>query len=307
MTDAANGRPVVLGLDFGGTKIAVAVADADGRLLRKAVLATDPSRGAGWNLERALDSAHTLLRDEDGAILTGVGAATFGVPEDARILLAPAIPGWEALALARELRAAFDCAAVTVDTDVKAAALAELRLGALAGCRHAVYLNLGTGLAAALVVDGAVVLGENGAAGEIGYSLVEPSDVLRERHLVLEDVAGGIGVAAAAERATGRRMAASGVFELEGSEPLLAAVVEQFIEQLAFHLVNLSVALNPSRIAVGGGIVRAWPRIEPTLRRALAIGVPFPPELVVAAFPFDAPLVGAVLRAVDATAGGGGR
>jgi glucokinase len=58
--------------------------------------------------------------------------------------------------------------------------------------------------------------------------------------------------------------------------------------------------VNPARIAVGGGIVRSWARIRPPLQRALQSGTPFPPELVVAHFPYDAPLLGAVAMAVDA-------
>ena len=60
---------------------------------------------------------------------------------------------------------------VTMATDVKAAALAEARWGALAGVDPGVYLNLGTGLAAAIVAGGRVLAGANGAAGEIGYNL----------------------------------------------------------------------------------------------------------------------------------------
>ena len=64
-----------------------------------------------------------------------------------------------------------------VATDVKAAATAEARWGALAGYDPAIYLNLGTGLGAAIVVDGRVVKGAHGASGEIGYNLVDAGDV----------------------------------------------------------------------------------------------------------------------------------
>ena len=62
-------------------------------------------------------------------------------------------------------------------TDAKAAAQAEMRWGALAGCDPAVYLNLGTGLSAAIVAGGQVLSGRNGAAGEIGYNLRGTGDV----------------------------------------------------------------------------------------------------------------------------------
>ena len=65
-------------------------------------------------------------------------------------------------------------------------------------------------------------------------------------------------------------------------------------------MVNLAICLNPARIAVGGGMVRSWDRLRPGLQDALSAGVPFPPELVAARFPSDAPLIGAVALAVDA-------
>ena len=60
------------------------------------------------------------------------------------------------------------------------------------------------------------------------------------------------------------------------------------------HVVNLAIAVDPVRIAVGGGMMRSWSVIEPTLRAALEAAVPFPPELVAAQFPYDAPLIGAL-------------
>ena len=277
--------PIVLGLDFGGSKIAAAAAAPDGRRLRETVVPTDPAAGARANLERGLAAAREVL---DGREAAAVGAVTFGIPGPDGIELAPAIGGWEHLALAAELAEGLDCERVVVSTDVKAAAAVEARSGALAGHDPGLYLNLGTGLAAAFVVGGAVVRGANGAAGEIGYTRLDGSDQ------VLEDVASGMGLAAAARRATGRELTAADVFARERDEPILAALVEDFIAQLGLHLVNLAVALDPSRIAVGGGIVRAWGRIEQPLAGLLRRHVPYPPELVPGAFPFDAPLAGAI-------------
>lgn len=67
-------------------------------------------------------------------------------------------------------------------------------------------------------------------------------------------------------------------------------------------MVNLAIVVNPERVAVGGGITRSWDRIRPRLEAALLAGVPYPPQLVLARFPHDAPLLGAVALAVDALA-----
>jgi glucokinase len=291
---------VVLGLDFGGTKIAVAVAASDGTHLGETVTTTDPSLGGRANFERGIAAARELLA-QTGGTLQAVGASTFGIPEPDGVTLAPAIDGWDGLQLERELGAALDCPIVRVATDVKAAAAAEVRFGALAGSDPALYVNLGTGLAVALVVDGTVVLGANGAAGEIGYSLLDRADVGKPDRVVLEEVASGMGLAAGALRRLGKRLTAAAVFEREAAEPELRELVDELAVNLAYHLANLAIALNPSRIAVGGGLVRSWARIAPVVEDALA-AVPFPPELVLGAFPYDAALVGAVSLALDARA-----
>src|SRR4051812_48615556 len=157
---------VVVGLDFGGTKIAGAVSDLDGNLLRRAVVSTDASGGARPNLDRGIRCAQDLLASLGGPEPSAVGVATFGIPHTGGVQLAPAIPGWDEVRMEFEITRAFPGAAVRVATDVKAAAVAEATQGALAGCDPGIYLNLGTGLAVAIVAGGAVITGRNGASGE---------------------------------------------------------------------------------------------------------------------------------------------
>ena len=283
-------RPVVLGLDFGGTKIAAAVADTDGTRLGSVVIAAEAEQGAEASLSRAVHAAHRLLeRVAPDRPLTAVGASTFGIPGPDGVALAPAIPGWEHLRLGHQLRDAFAGAEIRLATDVKAAARAEAAWGALAGCDPGVYLNLGTGLAVAVVAGGTVLNGRNGAAGEIGYNLRGLADVglpLHER-IPLEDAVSGRAL-----------MSKAGTEENAG----LWEALDSLLDELSFHLVNLTIAVDPERIAVGGGMMRSWDRIGPRLRVALDAAVPFPPQLVPAAFPFDAPLIGALALALEAAA-----
>jgi glucokinase len=297
--------PVILGLDFGGTKIAMAICDLSGNRIADTVLASEADAGAASAFERAIAAAlQLLLTASPEAELVAVGAVTFGIPFDDRVELAPAIPGWESLPFGRKLRAAFPGVPVCLATDVKAAALAEVRWGALAGCDPAIYLNLGTGLATAIVVGGKVINGAHGAAGEIGYNLREPADVgrLSSERAILEDVVSGKALAEIARAELGRQLSTPELFDLAETDPHAARIVESFVRELAQHIVNLAVALDPARIAVGGGLARSWETIAPTLRSALDAAVPYPPELVLAAFPFDAPLIGALALGVETAA-----
>ena len=295
---------VLLGMDFGGTKIAVAVTDPTGRRLASAQVASDSDEGARAAFQRGVLAARRLLTDAGDPRLVAVGVATFGIPFDDRVELAPSIPGWDTLPLGRELRAAFPGAEVRMATDAKAAARAEATWGALAGIDPGIYLNLGTGLAAAIVAGGQVILGQGGASGEIGYNLRSTADVGRslDERVPLEWMVSARALAKRATTATGatRELTAAEAFTAGAGDRALAGVIDDFIEELAFHLVNLAISIAPVRIAVGGGMTGSWERLRPGLERALQAGVPFPPELVLAEFNFDAPLIGAVALAVEA-------
>ena len=114
--------PVVLGLDFGGTKIAGAVSDMTGFRLGSMTIDTCGSDGAQTSLARGLLAARSLLDSSArGRPLAAVGACTIGIPSENGISLAPTIPGWGTLVLDRELRRVFESA--------------EIRLATVEGCR----------------------------------------------------------------------------------------------------------------------------------------------------------------------------
>jgi glucokinase len=295
--------PVVVGLDFGGTKIAVAVGDVSGRRLGVRTVDSRPEAGARAAMDRGLTAARELLTEvAPGQELAGVGAATLGIPYDDRVELAPTFPGWGELPFGQLLRDAFTGIPVRLGTDVKAAAAAELRWGALVGCDPGIYLNLGTGLAIAIVAGGTVISGAHGASGEIGYNLRSAADVWTgaEERTILEHVVSGQALETTGSTRLGQPVTAADVFERARTQPDAAVLTDEFNRELAMHLVNLAIALDPDRIVVGGGLVGAWDRIAPELRKALDAAVPFPPELMVARFPKDAPLVGALALGVEA-------
>jgi glucokinase len=290
---------VVLGLDFGGSKTAAAVTDTSGARLGEVVTPVDPDASADETFARGIAAAQDLLREAAaGHELAAVGACTFGIPHDDRVDLAPNIAGWERLAFGAGLRGTFPGAEVRIATDVKAAASAEVAHGALAGCDPGLYINLGTGFAVAIVVGGVVLSGRHAAAGEIGYNLRSTAHPPR-RAGRLEDVVSGTALETAARRLIGRPDVGA-LFEQGGTNRAVAEVCAQFVAELCFHLVNLTIAIDPQRLVVGGGLVRSWDRFGPALTRAISDSVPFPPDVVPAAHPFDAPLIGALALGLSA-------
>jgi glucokinase len=288
----------VLGIDVGGTKVAVGVSSSDGPEIAARIRL---DTGAG-TLERALAAA----RDLDGAP-AAVGFSTCGVVRDGRIWLAPNVPGWEGLELPRLLREEYGAIPVAIDNDVKAAAAAELRWGALRGVSAGVYLNLGTGLAAALVVNGQVVSGAHGAAGEIGYLQAIPGEpAFADGHVPLEERVSGAALAARGTALLGRETTAAELFALfaaaDASDgalagPDVAGLVDEALGLLAMSVANLCATFDPECLVVGGGMMGAADLIMPRLTAELRRAVPFPPEVRPARFTDDAPLLGALALA----------
>jgi glucokinase len=309
---------MVLAIDFGGTKMAVGCVTVDGRVLARQRLPTLAERGAGQAVERALAAAAGMRREAtdraayDGWRIAGVGAVSPGVILPDRIVLAPNVPGWEAISLHGQVAGALPGLPVATGNDVHAAALAEARWGRLRGIHNGLYVNVGTGLAAAVVIDGHVVTGAHRAAGEIGYARTGPSGsggpdgsgsiwVLPQG---LEDVMGGRALGQRASEVAGRPLSAADAFA--DPDPFVRKVVDEAVSEFGRHLANFGTLLDPERIVIGGGLMQSANRILPVLRRWLAEVVPFPPEVLPAAFITEASLLGAAALAADAATGANG-
>ncbi|MFG1999225.1 ROK family protein [Spirillospora sp. NPDC048911] len=288
----------VLGIDFGGTKIALATATTAGRLLRRHRLATRATDGAPAVIERTVAAARRLIEETGGGPPAAVGVSTFGVVRGPRVTLAPNVPGWEEQPLSHLLEEGLK-APTLLDNDVNAAAAAEVRWGRLAGVGVGLYVNAGTGLGAGIVVDGRVLRGTNGAAGEIGYALHSP---MQPGHAAgrapLEEYASGSGLARLGTRLLGREVSAAELFALR-DDPRVAGLLDEALDRLGMAVANLAIALDASRVVLGGGMA-AEPSLMARLGALLAAAVPFPPEVELAHFTADASLMGALALALDA-------
>jgi glucokinase len=305
MSASSPSSDFVVAIDFGGTKLDVATATVDGRVVTTQRLWTEASGGADQAVERALECGRALSEATaatTGGRLVAAGASSPGIVHDDRILLAPNVPGWTELPLAARVREGLDRATVVTETDVKAAALAETRWGALRGADPGVFLSLGTGLAAGIVVGGRVLHGANGAAGEIGYALRGTHDELGAAggRAPLEEYAGGRAIGERGGRLLGEALSAADVFARAETDLVARMLVDETLAELAVHVANLAVLLDPARIAVGGGLMGSAEPILAALRRRVRLAAPFPTEVVAARFVHDAPLRGAIALAIDA-------
>jgi glucokinase len=293
----------ILAIDIGGTKMALATADLAGRVLRTARIATDVDRGARQALQRAAECAAQLVgetQDQHGGSCRGFSVVAPGVVRAETMVLTPNVPGLDDVNLRTVLESALGFPCLSMSNDVKAAATAETRWGSLRDCDPALFVNLGTGLAAAVVVAGRVLSGAHGAAGEIAYFLDGASGPrgFANGHAPLEELAGGRAIAERATAVLGDTVTTAEAFT--HGDTRVKALVTEALDAVALHIANAAILLDPQRVALGGGLMGSAERVIDAVTQRVHDAVPFPPEVVPAAFLRDAPLRGALALGIDA-------
>jgi glucokinase len=282
----------VIGVDLGGTKLLAGAVDQELNVHHRAHRTVE---GASQRelLDRVVDAVEEA-RAAVGGEVAGVG---FGIPclmDQTRGMAVVAVN----LALAdvpfRDVMAERTGLPAFVDNDANAALVAEHGFGAARGARHAVMLTVGTGIGGALVVDGRLVHGAVGSAGELGHMVIDmdgpPCQGACPNRGCLEAMASGTALArealAAAQAAPGSalgRALADGrpitgplVTELaHDGDGTARSVLELIGRRLGVGIASYVNVLNPEVVVVGGGVIAAGdlllePAREEVRARALA-------------------------------------
>jgi glucokinase len=165
------------------------------------------------------------------------------------------VPGpWAGQPIAGPVSAAAGLPAVLVN-DARAFGLAELRLGAGRGAASMIGLTLGTGVGGVIAIDGRVLQGHDGTAGEIGHQTIDPDGPPCGcgNRGCLDRMAGADAIAAAAGRAT----VAAAAEAARAGDPVAVAAFAQAGEYVGRVLAGAIVLLWPERVVVGGGVAAA--------------------------------------------------
>ena len=169
-------RRLVLGLDLGGTKLAAGLVDlAATRLIDAAQTPTRRASGAAVTLVDMLDLVERLQAVDQ---ITGVGVSFGGHVRDNQILRSLHVRGWSDFPLLEELRSRFAGCDVNIANDANAMAMGEWKFGAGRGASSLLYLTVSTGIGGGIILDGQLVEGHSGMAGEIGHTKVVPDGPL---------------------------------------------------------------------------------------------------------------------------------
>lgn len=267
-------KPLALGMEIGGTKLQAVLGTPEGELLARERGQAPADKGAGAILEWFGGAVPRLLDEaaSRGGSVAGMGIGFGGPVETAtgKVLVSHQVGGWEGMALKNWFEDRFGLPANVVN-DSNAAGWAEYCLGAGHGTRYFCYMNIGSGIGGALVLDGKLHDGQGFGAAEIGHTRVpdwtvsEPGAAAKLEHLcsgwsielrmrnaaileadsVLHRLCGG-------DRA---RITCAMVAEAarEGDAQCLEAI-DRVARTVGVALANVITLVHPERVAIGGGV-----------------------------------------------------
>jgi glucokinase len=270
--DSKNPENVGLGIDLGGTKIAGALFNSGGMVSSKKVLFLDNKVGqeVGEQIIKLIQSLIDLST-ENNLQVKSIGIAVPGIyhAKTGRVW-APNIPGWDEYPLLKELKAGFNNMEISIDNDRACYILGETWKGSAAGSKHAIFLSVGTGIGAGILVDGKVLRGINDIAGSIGWmALTDPFLQEYVKYGCFEYHASGPGIARTTRDFYSHdadlnekldpqevdQMTASDVFSANNKgNPLAKKVIDQAIRFWGKASANLVSLFDPEIIIFGGGV-----------------------------------------------------
>ncbi len=302
-----------IGIDIGGTKIAGALVDSEGQIIREAKVPTpakdiDALVSAVIGLINELSEGHKVL----GA---GVAAAGFVDAQQANIIYATNLTGRNE-PLKAKLEALTEIP-VIIENDANAAAWAEYRYGAGRGYKHMTMLTIGTGVGGAIITNSRMLRGGFGVAAELGHMRIVPNgrQCACGAKGCFEQYASGTALLRAARelaesndqignrlrelRDEAGELTGSQVYQaiLEG-DPGALSILTELGTWIGETVASLSAILDPEVVVIGGGVSATGDLLLDPIRKAFLANMPaqgFRPELEIKAAEFvnDAGVVGA--------------
>lgn len=263
-----------IGMDLGGTTFKALAVTPEGDILTRVQDATHSQQGPTTVIRRMCDVIHQL-RDDLASSPGPLAAVGFGIPGIIElpagiVRRSPNLPGWEGFdvraALAQQLDVPY-----SIDNDANAAVRGEAWLGAGRDYRHVFMLTLGTGVGGGVMINGHMLHGANGYAGEVGHTVVDPNGPRCGcgSDGCLEQFASGTAIARMAAPHYGRVTARDVALAAQRGETAALAVYRQVGHYLGIACASLANLFNPQCIVLGGAVAQAFDFFIESMRTTL--------------------------------------
>lgn len=298
---------LVAAIDVGGTSIKGALVDADLRIIATANVPTPHQDLDGSKTVKAISGLLSQLASPGE--IKAVGLAVPGaLDENNGISRWSGNLGWKNLPI-RDLLAREINIPVAFGHDVRTGALAELRSGAAKGLNNAIFIPIGTGIAAALIIDGQI-RSSDGFAGEIGHVDVGAKfDCVCGRKGCLEAASSAFAITNAYAKVSGKTgISSEEIATLAQNGDVIAQEIwRNAMASIATACQMLITVLAPEVIIFGGGLSQSGNLLIDPIEKALAESLTFQrvPQIVIAHHGAQAGTIGCAMMALDLLPGGG--
>ena len=256
-----------LAIDLGGTKLAVALFSEEGDLIKKETALIGDRSGPEVGAF-IISSVHHLLGSKKKDSIQSIGIAVPGISRlRAGTVWAPNIPGWDDYPLRKEMKLAFPSTPVIIESDRGCCILGEKWKGNAKGCRDVIYLTVGTGIGAGIMIEGHILHGANDIAGAIGWMALDRP--FHQKYVscgCFEHHASGNGMARVAMEMIKEQPSYKGMLRKENlraediftafdsKDEIAITVIKQSVEFWGMAVANLVSLFNPEKIIFGGGV-----------------------------------------------------
>ncbi len=251
----------VLGVDIGGTKIAVGIVNDAAEVANATTIPTRAGEGFDVSIGQVYKAIGDCLRQDVRAI--GICAPGPLNPKTGVVINPPNLPGWRNVPLAKLVGDRFGLPC-RVENDANAAGLAEAHFGAARGYSSVFYVTLSTGIGAGIILDGKIYHGKNGAAAEGGHVSIDwKSDVICNCGTpgCIEALASGTAIA---RRGRTPEQVAEGVARGDAGS---VRILDEVATMLGAWLGSVISLLDPDIIVIGGGVSRIGEPLFSRLRK----------------------------------------
>jgi glucokinase len=301
-------RKYLIGVDIGGTNLRVAFADMEGKILARTSTTTTHVCDAHLIITKIRQCVDQLLQDAGVAreAVAAIGAGAPGVTnaETGIVIATSYLLGWRDIPLKAMLEEALSVPAA-VDNDVNLAALGESFFGEAVGVPNFVFLAVGTGVGAGIVLKDELFQGSAWTAGEVGYMLVpgapqEPVELGKPG--ALESMVGGEGLRLQwlslwnpEKTKLPENLTATQVFDgAIAGDALAYSVLDRAAHALACTIFNITLVLNTPLFVLGGSVGLHPALRDRTQKLVDAHARLLRPEIVLSSLGSDAQLMGAI-------------
>ena len=248
----------VIGVDLGGTKVSAALFSDKGKLITKEYRLLEGATGSAVGVLIA-EMIVSLRSQRPDMPVEAVGICVPGIVYSKReTVWAPNIPGWDNYPLKNDLQAVLGDRSIRIHiaSDRTCYILGEVWKGAAQGCADAIYLAVGTGIGAGILLDGRIIHGANDIVGATGWMALEPP--YKEEYIPMgcfEYYASGNGIGLQAKKLYGDESKTSyDVFANYGQDPIATQILDKAIQFWGMGSANLVSLFNPQKVIFGGGV-----------------------------------------------------